>query len=159
MVPDHGCTAYCRDGEHCDLVYSGDDPREDLLRYSVARSYEDTYGVRVTRLKAATEAPDLTAFPAEKLRQVAGADQDDARRWLVWWRDEAPPTHGGRRPNTGGRRPGSGKKPRSPLGRTIRRTVTLSPEADHRISAETPDGGSYSTTLDRIVREWAERQP
>lgn len=87
-VSGHGCTTYCRDGEHCDLVYSADYPDETLLRQSLALSYQRDYDVRVTRIAPASEAPDLSMFSAASLRVMAGSGRDDTRRWLLWWRDE-----------------------------------------------------------------------
>ena len=83
MIADHGCAAYCRDGEHCELVYVTPGLNRDWLW----REYAATYRVWVTDALPAREAPavDSPLAPGTKMVMLAGI-QPGTEPWLVWWR-------------------------------------------------------------------------
>ncbi len=95
----HGCGPYCRDGEHCGLAYTGlRDSRTGqasghdftLARWQaeIAASWWRSYGVTVTRIAPAREAPGMAdALARGSLRVLVSGPHGpvDGQRWLVWW--------------------------------------------------------------------------
>ena len=79
----HLHNAYCQNGEHCDLVYTG----PDTLEEHIAQVYGYRLGLKVTRTAPATEAPPLSMQPARMHDRLSGAQEKDGKRWLVWWRE------------------------------------------------------------------------
>ena len=84
-MPRHACNAYCRPPEHCDLVFTSQAPVE-AAQALVAHTYRNSLGLRVLRVEAAREAPDLAALPADTvLNLTPHRPRRDDNRWLVWW--------------------------------------------------------------------------
>lgn len=82
MIDDRACNVYCTETEHCDIVYI---TRADEA-HQVAAAYHYRYGVKVTRMEPASEAPDIEQLHPGALRQIgAGGPAEDGTRLLVWW--------------------------------------------------------------------------
>jgi len=85
IIRDHECSAWCRDARHCELAYVSVDPPGDpdlparLLQQEYAR-----HGARVLAVERAREAPPVTAFPPERLLQLAGTRRGEDS-YLVWF--------------------------------------------------------------------------
>jgi len=79
----HACNAYCHDGLHCELVYTG----PTVTAQHIRQAYGWEYGVVVDRCDPAREAPPIEQYPPDMLTRVTGhgAHRDD-RAWLVYWR-------------------------------------------------------------------------
>ncbi len=77
----HPCNAYCRDGEHCDLVYTDRKAQPG----HIAQVYGYRHGLRVLRCDPACEAPALASQQGYEI--LSGHKMVDERRWLVWWTD------------------------------------------------------------------------
>lgn len=74
------CNAYCRNGEHCTLIYSAPTTDVEALQEYVA----ETLHIPVVRMELAREAPppkDLDGF-------YVGAPDDTSAGtgWLVFWK-------------------------------------------------------------------------
>lgn len=78
----HICNAYCRDGLHCDLVYTD----ATATAGQIAQVYGYQLGLRVDRCDPAHEAPPMTVQPSGMLDRLAGSTASDDRAWLVYWR-------------------------------------------------------------------------
>lgn len=83
MDVHHGCNAYCGDGLHCDLVWTGPAPGRDVP-WAITQAYGYYRGLKVRRVEPAPEAPDMAALPPEMLDSITGTP-DGSRAWLVWW--------------------------------------------------------------------------
>jgi hypothetical protein len=91
-VSDHICNVYCRDGEHCELIYAETDDQT-----TIAHNYAYYLGVRVTRVEPAREAMPLADLPqgqevgAVPLTLKARMQPSDKHRLLVYYREEQQP--------------------------------------------------------------------
>lgn len=61
MTHKHQCNAYCGDGLHCDLVWTGP-ASEDRVGWSITQAYGYYRGLRVQRVEPAPEAPDMASL-------------------------------------------------------------------------------------------------
>lgn len=77
----HICNAYCRDGLHCDLVYT--DAR--ATEQQITQVYGWHLGLRVDHCDPAREAPPIAIQPLDMLDRLSGSTGSDDRAWLVYW--------------------------------------------------------------------------
>lgn len=92
MLLGHECSYYCREGLHCELIYTTLEPRtwsEDDERYvtSLVRdAYADHYGAArpVARVEPAREAPPTPPYVGV---QLAGTEVGK-HAYLVYIREE-----------------------------------------------------------------------
>lgn len=79
----HICNAYCRDGLHCDLVYTD----ATATAGQIAQVYGWSLGLRVDHCEPAREAPPMAMHATDMLDRLAGSSNCDDRAWLVYWSD------------------------------------------------------------------------
>lgn len=88
----HACNYYCRNGQHCDLIYTTLEPRgwtDDDRRYvrAIVRDAYAAYSagrLRVVDIEPAREAPPLP--PDDRLEQIAGTAVGP-HAYLVYYTD------------------------------------------------------------------------
>lgn len=75
----HECNAYCKNSEHCDMVFTGD-AELHIAAPRIAQIMGDDYGVRVIKVQPALQ-------PAAAW---LGRTEDKGGWWLTWWVESTP---------------------------------------------------------------------
>lgn len=91
-IPGHDCNVYCRDDEHCELVWSsfdhhpgraGQDPPYESVRRHYDEAYRHHYGARVVRVEPAREPRPIETMDQRELTPLVGGG-GQSYAWLVW---------------------------------------------------------------------------
>lgn len=99
LPPGHACSAYCRDGEHCELLYANFDhdrsradqnPPYESVRRHYDDAYRRRYGARVTRCEPAREAMPIDTRDPRELTTLVGPGLGQYP-WLIWFTPNGGP--------------------------------------------------------------------